>query len=440
MRTSISAFRFVLALLFMALVPISSMAISKTIIVNPKIPVNAVTTWYYANCTTSAGIGSYSVITAPMHGTVSFGQLNAPLPGCSAGSPSLPAVAAFYDWTDTTIPPPASDFFSLLYQAPDGETEEEDITVELPACAIGVETLATVPGIDNDSRINLGVGESVRLTTNIPVTWSITSGPLEALTDGTVPVEHHPFGERFPSEECSAETAEPVVGNEACFKAPYTNGTTVISATGTGGEGTCSVTLTTVEPQGLIFQRIQYPSLASPDYKFSNDFGFGVYFNIEMESAIFVAPGNVSFANIHFKELDQPGALFGFEFNSLYDVAGTNAWLLSCDHDHQYGESPVASSRTDQWIWTDWDDAHVTPFATEETSWSVNLTEDLPYGEAHFSKGQTAVFGPDGTLIPTPGAPAATLNVPAVNFNDFRGVGDHKECETQLGVDFTPLQ
>lgn len=441
MRTSISAIRWVVAFLFMALMPIGAMAISKTITVNPKIPVNAVTTWFYDNCTTSAGIGSYSVITAPMHGTVSFGQLNAPLPGCPAGSPALPAIAAFYTWTDTKTPPPASDFFSLLYQAPDGETEEEDITVELPACAISLDPLASVPGTDNEARTTVGVGEAVLLQTNIPVNWSITSGPIEDFSDGTVPLDvSRRNGENFPAEDCAPQTADPVVGQQACFKAPYSPGTTVITATATEGGGSCSVTLTTVQPQGLIMRRLQYPLPTSPDYRFVKYRSFlDEIFESEMETAIFVTPSNVSFAYVHFEELDRKDPFFGYAFNSLYGVNGTDGWLLSCDYDHQRGRAGESYSREDNWVFADWDGGHVTPFATEETTWSES-PDPAPNGTAQFSKFQIAVINPDGTTTPTPLAPQSTLLVPAVDFNGLRGPRDHKECETQVGADFTPVQ
>lgn len=430
----LSAARWAVVTVLIGLLPNIATAISKTITVNPKVPVQAVTTWYYASCTASAGIGSYSIITAPIHGTVSYGQVSGPLPGCPAGSPALPAIAAFYDWTDTTIKPPASDFFSLLYQAPDGETEVEDVTVELPACAISIQTLATVPAIDSQSRSTIGVGEAVSLFTNIPVTWSATS--LGYLSAGTVPLDvSRRNGENFPSEDCAPQTSPPAVGNEACYKAPYGAGVAVVTATATPGGESCYLTLTTVQPQNLIMTRLQYPSRTSPDdYSFFKEF-FGHVFEMQMETAIFATPANVSFSYIHFEERDRLfGNYFGFAYNSLYNVNGTNGWLLNCDYDHQRGIVGYADSRDDNWEFGDWNDGNLTPFATEETTWSES-EDPAPNGQAQFSKFQTAVINPDGTTTPTPGAPASTLTVPAVNFNDFRGVGDHKECEAQLAVD-----
>ena len=87
---------------------------TKTIQVTPGVPVIATTTWYYLSCTTSGGLGSYTINVAPTHGTVTFADVSGPLPGCPTGSPSLPAVQSYYTWTDTTDSA-TSDFFELYY-------------------------------------------------------------------------------------------------------------------------------------------------------------------------------------------------------------------------------------------------------------------------------------------------------------------------------------
>jgi len=87
---------------------------AKTIQATPGVPVIAETTWYYVNCTTSAGLGSYSINVAPTHGTVGIADVSGPLPGCPTGSPSLPAVQATYTWTDLTTSA-TTDFFELYY-------------------------------------------------------------------------------------------------------------------------------------------------------------------------------------------------------------------------------------------------------------------------------------------------------------------------------------
>ena len=83
----LSAARWAVVTVLIGLLPNIATAISKTITVNPTVPVQAVTTWYYASCTASAGIGSYSIITAPIHGTVSYGQVSGPLPGSRQEAP-----------------------------------------------------------------------------------------------------------------------------------------------------------------------------------------------------------------------------------------------------------------------------------------------------------------------------------------------------------------
>jgi hypothetical protein len=100
---------------------------SKTITVTPGVPTQAVATWYFANCTTVLGVGSYTINVAPNHGTVSFGGVSGVIPGCPSGSPSLPAVAAYYTWLDTT-PGGSSDSFQLTYSV-NGLSEIIDVTV-----------------------------------------------------------------------------------------------------------------------------------------------------------------------------------------------------------------------------------------------------------------------------------------------------------------------
>ena len=89
-------------------------AAAKTIDVTPGVPVIAETTWYYINCMTSAGLGSYSINIAPTQGTVSVADVSGPLPGCPTGSPALPAVQATYTWTAENTSA-TTDFFELYY-------------------------------------------------------------------------------------------------------------------------------------------------------------------------------------------------------------------------------------------------------------------------------------------------------------------------------------
>jgi Putative Ig domain len=87
---------------------------AKTIQVTPGVPVIATTTWYFLSCSNSGGLGSYTINVAPVHGTVTFADVSGPVPGCPAGSPSLPAVQSYYTWTDTTDNA-TSDSFELYY-------------------------------------------------------------------------------------------------------------------------------------------------------------------------------------------------------------------------------------------------------------------------------------------------------------------------------------
>ena len=130
MRRGRAAVRWAVTPLMLGLLPgIIRAQFTKTITVTPNVTVNAITTWYFANCTTILGVGSYSVDIAPQHGTLSFSGVSGPIPGCPAGSPSLPAVAAFYTWTDTTSGA-TSDCFQLTYQV-DGQSQVDDISVVL---------------------------------------------------------------------------------------------------------------------------------------------------------------------------------------------------------------------------------------------------------------------------------------------------------------------
>jgi hypothetical protein len=51
-------------------------ATAKTITAKPGVPVIALTTWYFINCSTSGGVGAYSINVAPKHGTVTFADVS----------------------------------------------------------------------------------------------------------------------------------------------------------------------------------------------------------------------------------------------------------------------------------------------------------------------------------------------------------------------------
>src|SRR5690242_6496366 len=102
----------VLACIVMGMFSVRGLA--KTIEVVPSVPGRALTTWYFSSCTTSLGAGTYTMSNPPSHGAVAFDEDSGPVPGCPVGSPSLPASAADYTWTDTTLGI-ASDYFQLQY-------------------------------------------------------------------------------------------------------------------------------------------------------------------------------------------------------------------------------------------------------------------------------------------------------------------------------------
>jgi hypothetical protein len=128
-------------LIFLPLAARAQGTFSKTIYVFQGKRVNAVTTWYYLNCDTSLGLGSYSVAVAPNFGDLTFADLNGPVPGCPKGSPSLPAAAAFYKWTNTTTDE-TSDYFQLTFILNGGVAEYIDVTVKKVVMQIsGLNTL-----------------------------------------------------------------------------------------------------------------------------------------------------------------------------------------------------------------------------------------------------------------------------------------------------------
>ncbi len=138
---------------------------TKTIQVVPNVPVNAVATWYYANCTTSLGVGSYAINVAPKHGTLAFTTVSDPLPGCPAGSPSLPAAQALYTWTDTTSGA-TSDYFQLYYEINGGVAEVIDVTVGLTQGASSARIFFNGVDVTNTTQ-TVVVGQQIPLTATV---------------------------------------------------------------------------------------------------------------------------------------------------------------------------------------------------------------------------------------------------------------------------------
>lgn len=390
---------------------------TKTVTVTPGVETTAVTTWYYLNCSTSRGLGSYTVNVAPAHGVLAFADVSGPLPGCPAGSPSLPAVAAYYTWTDTTTLD-TSDYFQLYYMLNGAVAEVDDITVALASPTPGepcssIMTSQTVASVPNqpDSRTIIGVGEVVSLKTTYPATWFIQGdGVITEPTNGACPV---------------SMSTSVVYGTEACFTAPYLKGETNVNAVLDSGIS-CSIPLTVVEPTGLIFQRVEASGYAYGDPAYVGEIG--------MFSVALLIPGNVSFANIGVAEQDHkndadnyiappytPPVLVRVDSN-------TNAWLVGCDKD----VTPLFPDFfVFNWVYTWGSDHYLTAskqqFATVETQLTFPLAVWL------FQKGQIAP-GIFNTFI----EPTATLAVPVLSPPSVMGTLNRSTCLTditsQLGI------
>jgi hypothetical protein len=172
-----TAFRWVLSLapgLFLTC--IGHADVTKTIVVTPGVPTQAVTTWYFASCTKSLGVGSYTPTVAPVHGTLAYSDVSGPVPGCPTGSPSLPASAAFYTWTATSGA--SCDYFQLHYLLNGQVSSVADVTVRLmgvpPQLTIGTTTL---PGATNGvAYTTLLASSGAQGTTS----WTVTAGSLPA--------------------------------------------------------------------------------------------------------------------------------------------------------------------------------------------------------------------------------------------------------------------
>lgn len=309
------------------------------------------------------------------------------------------------------------------------------------AKVITTTTLAHVPGTDDTQRAiigRIGVGESVKLTSNSDVIWKIASlsGDEGTLTPGVTPVPPDEFypNEGFPTEQCSGTPSAEISGKQACFVAPNRNGSTLVTATTHNGLS-CSVKLKTVRPERVLFQRLQVPE-NSPDYQLSYH-GFGRFetFAITMESVAFVTPGDVSFANVLFQEKDQEPPHVDRRYNALSTVrtvsngvetGRTNAWLLGCDYDRQIGkvENPVADVDA-FFAYTVLEDRDkgkmhgpLIDFSLVRTTWS------LRDNTVEFSKKQFGNFSDDGNFLVTPGLAKANLSRPAVEWDDFVPVVD----------------
>src|SRR5271155_705097 len=165
---------------------------AKTIQVVPNVPVNAVTTWYYSNCTTSLGVGSYAINVAPKHGTLSFTTVSGPLPGCPAGSPSLPAAQADYTWTDTASGA-TSDYFQLYFELGGTVAEVIDVTVGLTPGTTSARIFLN--GVDvTGTTQTVVVGQQIPLTATVSApsgatvqsqSWSVPGTLIQSYAAGS---------------------------------------------------------------------------------------------------------------------------------------------------------------------------------------------------------------------------------------------------------------
>jgi hypothetical protein len=146
---------------------------TKTIQATPGVPIQAVTTWYYASCTESLGVGSYSVNVAPKYGSLSFSTVSGPVPGCPAGSPSLPAAAAFYTLSNNA-PVGTSDYFQLYFLLSGNVAEVIDVTVNPEVLTISPTSLSnTVSGDPYSVQFTASGAQGT-------VSWSVSGGTLPA--------------------------------------------------------------------------------------------------------------------------------------------------------------------------------------------------------------------------------------------------------------------
>jgi len=99
-------------LLFLVL--IGPVARAKVISAIPGMQTFAYGVWFFDNCTTSAGLGTLVVNIQPKYGVATVGTGSGPIPGCPAGSPSLPLAESFYTMNNAT-PPPTYDYFQLEF-------------------------------------------------------------------------------------------------------------------------------------------------------------------------------------------------------------------------------------------------------------------------------------------------------------------------------------
>ena len=218
---------------------------AKTIQVVPNVPVNAVTTWYYSNCTTSLGVGSYAINVAPKHGTLSFTTVSGPLPGCPAGSPSLPAAQADYTWTDTASGA-TSDYFQLYFELGGTVAEVIDVTVGLTQGASSARIFLS--GVDvTGTTQTVVVGQQIPLTATVSAPSGATVKSQSWSVPGTL-VQSYNAGST--GEPIVYVTADNLRSSAATFHwiDPATRQVTYNYTLSDGTSGSASVTFNILAP------------------------------------------------------------------------------------------------------------------------------------------------------------------------------------------------
>ncbi|HZP03538.1 MAG TPA: hypothetical protein VFB43_01470 [Terracidiphilus sp.] len=305
--------------------------------------------------------------------------------------------------------------------------------------AISSQTLATVPG-EPDSRACVGVGESVLLTTASPATWTVTStsGTVGLTTILQPPTESFPSGKGFPTLECaSASGSASIYGTQACFRAPWVFDKIVVTAKFDDGS-TASKTFSSLQPTGLIFQRIQWPTKGQ-DYYFLNTFDA---FNVAMTSVVFMTPGYVSFANILVSEHDTANPHLDPNSNVLFNVNQLKAWIISCDRDQDSSRPDMdpINPKTSSWVFVDWKGQNEKEFAHVQTKWTAG---QFPLSYYQYSKGQVDAQAADGTFVNTPVYPAtsAVLSVWGLPpyHNDWTFPSTQDQCIQEATMLFQPI-
>lgn len=143
-------------------------------------------------------------------------------------------------------------------------------------CTVTSQTMASAPDGSDDSRTVVGPGEAVLFKANRRANWHTSSGTPMSTESGRRKFE---------------------------WQAPSTPGKSTITATPVGRRAPCSITITTIEPWSIMFNKIEELSYAA------GMAGAGMRLDAEF------APDNVSFQNLQWLELPGPAT----EVNGFFE-------------------------------------------------------------------------------------------------------------------------